>query len=426
MLSQKRDAIVRIAIIGAGVSGLVVARLLHRAHAVTVFEAGSHLGGHVHTVRVDTPDATHHVDTGFIVYNERNYPAFTRLLHTLGVATQESTMSFSVHADRGRFEYSSAVPTGLFARPTLAARPSFQRMIADYLRWKHAARRSLERDELGESMTVADFVREHRYSSSFIERMLIPLGASIWSANRARFLRFPARYALEFFNNHGLLNTRRKPEWRAITGGSARYVEALVQPFRDRVRLAAPVLSVTRDDTGVDVHTSSAGSERFDRVVIAAHSDQALRMLADATRRERALLGAFPYQVNHAVLHTDSAMLPTRRRAWASWNYHLPDEPGVPVGVTYHMNRLQRLSADREFCVTLNRGSDMDDATVVKRIEFAHPLYTRDTLRAQREHDSLNGANHTYYCGAYWGHGFHEDGVQSALRVAARFGVHLS
>ena len=255
--------------------------------------------------------------------------------------------------------------------------------------------------------------------------MLIPLGASIWSANRSRFLRFPARYALEFFNNHGLLNTRRKPAWRAITGGSARYVEALVQPFRDRVRLATPVLSLTRDDTGVDVHTRSGGTERFDRVVIAAHSDQALRMLADATVRERALLGAFPYQVNNAVLHTDSAMLPTRRRAWASWNYHLPDEPGVPVGVTYHMNRLQRLAADREFCVTLNRGTDMDDAAVVKRIEFAHPLYTSDTLRAQREHESLNGANHTYYCGAYWGHGFHEDGVQSALRVAAQFGMRL-
>ena len=420
-----RIHVVRVAIIGAGVSGLVVARLLHRAHAVTVFEAADHLGGHVHTVRVDTADATHHVDTGFIVYNERNYPAFTRLLRTLGVATQESTMSFSVRADRGRFEYSSAVPSGLFARPALAARPSFQRMIADYLRWKHAARRSLERHELAESMTVADFVRERRYSSSFIERMLIPLGASIWSANRARFLRFPARYALEFFNNHGLLNTRQKPEWRAITGGSARYVEALVQPFRECVRLASPVLSVTRHDNGVDVHTRSAGTERFDRVVIATHSDQALRMLADPTPRERALLGAFPYQTNDAVLHTDARLLPSRRRAWASWNYHLPDDPGSPVGVTYHMNRLQRLDADRQFCVTLNRAADVDDTAVLKRIGFAHPLYTSETLRAQREHDSLNGNNHTYYCGAYWGHGFHEDGVQSGLRVAARFGERL-
>ena len=415
----------RIAVIGAGVSGLVVARLLHRAHAVTVFEADSHLGGHVHTVRVDTPDATHHVDTGFIVYNERNYPAFTRLLQVLGVATQQSTMSFSVHAERGAFEYSSAVPGGLFARPALAARPSFQRMIADYLRWKRAARRSLERHDLAESMTVADFVRERGYSSSFVERMLIPLGASIWSADRARFLRFPARYALEFFNNHGLLNARRKPEWRAITGGSARYVEALVRPFRDCIRLSTPVLSVTRDDTGVDVQTRTGGTERFDRVVIAAHSDQALRMLANPTPRERALLGAFPYQTNNAVLHTDSAMLPTRRRAWASWNYHLPDDPGNPVGVTYHMNRLQRLGADRELCVTLNRSDEIDEAAVLKRIEYAHPLFTGDTLRAQAEHDRLNGANHTFYCGAYWGHGFHEDGVQSGLRVASRFGAHL-
>ena len=415
----------RVAIIGAGVSGLVVAHLLHRAHEVTVFEAARELGGHVHTVRVDTADETHYVDTGFIVYNEPNYPGFTRLLRRLRVATQESTMSFSVHQDRGGFEYSSAVPIGLLARPTLAARPSFQRMIADYLRWRRAAQRLLSSGELSDTTTIADFVAADRYSPAFVEHMLIPLGASIWSANRSRFLGFPARYVLEFFNNHGLLSRRERPQWRTVTGGAARYVDALVRPFRDRIRVASPVMSVRRHDDGVEVRTAQRGPEQFDRVVIAAHSDQALRMLADPTPRERALLAAFPYQLNDAVLHTDARMLPRRRRAWASWNYHLPDDADREVGVTYHMNRLQRLRADREFCVSLNRCTDIDEASVLQRIEYAHPQFTQATVRAQAEHESLNGANHTYYCGAYWGHGFHEDGVQSGLRVAARFGLEL-
>lgn len=415
----------RVAIIGAGVSGLVVARLLHRVHQVTVYEAARHIGGHVHTVRVDTEDATHQVDTGFIVYNERNYPAFSRLLSRLGVATQESTMSFSVHADRGGFEYSSSVPLGLFARPSLAVRPAFQQMFADYARYRRAAQRFLLSGLDDHSTTIADFVRAGRYSPSFVERMLVPLGASIWSADRARFLRFPARYVIEFFNNHGLLSRRERPQWRAISGGSARYVDALIHPFRDRIRLAAPVVAISRDQSGVDVRVRGGEPERFDRVVIAAHSDQALAMLADATPRERALLGAFPYQANDAVLHTDSRMLPRSRRAWASWNFHLADDPEQPVGVTYHMNRLQRLEADRQFCVTLNRAGSVDAAAVLRRVHFEHPLYTSRTVRAQAEHDSLNGLNHTYYCGAYWGYGFHEDGVQSGLRVASRFGEAL-
>lgn len=414
----------RVAIIGAGVSGLVVARLLHRAHQITVYESAHHIGGHVRTVRVDTEDATHQVDMGFIVYNERNYPAFTRLLSRLGVATQESTMSFSVHTDRGGFEYSSAVPLGLFARPSLAVRPTFQLMFADYARYRRAAKRFLL-DGVDHSTTIADFVRAGGYSAHFVERMLVPLGASIWSADRSRFLRFPARYVIEFFNNHGLLSRRERPQWRAISGGSARYVDALVQPFRDRIRLASPVVSVSRDAAGVDVRVRGGEPERFDRVVIAAHSDQALAMLDDATPREHSLLGAFPYQANDAVLHTDLRMLPRSRRAWASWNFHLADDPEQPVGVTYHMNRLQRLEADREFCVTLNRDDSVDAATVVRRVHFEHPQYTTGTVRAQAEHASLNGVNNTYYCGAYWGYGFHEDGVQSGLRVAACFGEGL-
>lgn len=410
----------RLAVVGAGVSGLVAAHLLHRAHDVTVFEAGSHVGGHVHTVRVDTADETHHVDTGFVVYNERNYPNFTRLLAQLGVATKPSTMTFSVREDGGEFEYSSTVPVGLLARPSQLVRPAFQRMVADYVRFRGVARRFLRAAASDDATPMIDFVEGRRFSSAFVERLLVPLGASIWSADRARFLRFPARYVLSFFDNHGLLCGRDRPQWRTVEGGAARYVEALTRPFRDRVRLSTPVDTVTRFDDHVEVRTRGGEPEVFDRVVLAAHGDQALRMLTDATPHERSVLAAFPYQPNRAVLHTDATLLPRRHRAWASWNYHLPADRDASVGVTYHMNRLQGLQARTEMCVTLNRDALIDDSKVVERIDFAHPLYTAQTLAAQRLHHTVDGVNRTHFCGAYWGAGFHEDGVDSALRVSAR------
>lgn len=413
----------RIAIIGTGVSGLVAAHLLHRLHEITVFEAAGHVGGHINTIRVDTADETHHVDTGFIVYNEPNYPNFTRLLGRLGVATRPTSMSFSVHAEDGDFEYSSRLPTGILARPKLLLRPSYQRMLADWLRFRQTAWRFVRRTEPDHPITIEDYVAEHRFSSVFVDRMLVPLGASIWSADRRRFLSFPARYVLAFFSNHGLVGGRR-PRWRTIIGGSQRYVEELIRPFRDRIRLRTPVDAVVRGPDGVEV-TANGRTESFDRVIIATHSDQALRILRDATDHERSVLGAFPYQENEVVLHTDVRQLPRRRWAWASWNYHLPVDPERPTGVTYHMNRLQGLSSEQQFCVTLNRSQEIDPATVIARLRYAHPLYTSDTVRAQRLHDTVNGPNRTHFCGAYWGHGFHEDGVVSALRVAAFFGQRL-
>ncbi|HET9051613.1 MAG TPA: FAD-dependent oxidoreductase [Candidatus Dormibacteraeota bacterium] len=410
----------RLAIVGAGVSGLVVAHLLHRTHDITVFESGAHAGGHAHTVRVDTADETHHVDTGFVVYNQRNYPNFTRLLAELGVATRPSTMTFSVREDAGEFEYSSRLPVGLLARPSHLLRPAFQRMLGDYVRFRGAARRFLRAQGDDDSLAMSDFVAQWRFSRTFVERLLIPLGASIWSADRARFLRFPARYVLAFFDNHGLLSGRDRPQWRTVEGGSARYVEALTRPFRDRVRLSTPVAAITRHDGWVEIRPCGGEPERFDRVVVAAHSDQALGMLTDATPHERSVLEAFPYQVNRAVLHTDATLLPRSRRAWSSWNYHLATDAGAPVGVTYHMNRLQGLEARSEMCVSLNREALIDDSRVVRRIDFAHPLYTTRTLAAQRLHHTVDGVNRTHFCGAYWGAGFHEDGVDSALRVCAR------
>jgi len=417
----------RIAIVGAGISGLVVAHLLHRGHEITVFEAADYAGGHTNTIRVDTPNETHHVDTGFIVFNDRNYPGFERLLERLGVAWQPSTMSFSVSDGKGDFEYSGASPNGLFAKRGHLVTPWFHRMVADLARFNRAARGLLTGsvDEVGAGPPLGDWLERQRFSRPFIERLIVPQVSAVWSADPGQLWNFPARFLVEFFDHHGMLGFRDRPQWRVIRGGSARYVEALVRPFVDRVRLRTPVAAIRRDPDGVLVWPRGGEAERFDQVVLATHSDQALAVLADASDLERSVLGAIPYQVNEAVLHTDVRMLPRRRRAWASWNYHWRPAPGPRTTVTYHMNRLQSLRAEREFCVTLNRGDAIDPERVIRRINYAHPVYTAAGVAAQRRFEELSGHSRTHFCGAYWGWGFHEDGVQSALRVAEHFGERL-
>ena len=411
----KRTVGMRIAVIGAGVSGLVAAHLLHRTHEITVFEAGSYAGGHTNTVTV----GEHHVDTGFIVFNDRNYPRFERLLAGLNVPWQPSDMSFSVSDERGDFEYNGSSPNGLFAKRAHLVTPWFHRMIADLIRFNRDVRELLASRE---DPSLGDFLLSRGYSTAFVERLIVPQAAAVWSADPAQTATFPARFLAEFFANHGMLGFRDRPRWRTVKGGSRRYVEAITRPWRDRLRLEAPVQAVRRHDDHVAVTTQAAGEERFDEVVIAAHADQALRMLEDPSDREREILGAFPYQPNEAVLHTDRTLLPRRRRAWASWNYHLLDQPGRLPTVTYHMNRLQSLQADREFCVTLNRTEAIDPAHVIRRIPYAHPVYTAAGMQAQARHHEISGQRRTHYCGAYWGWGFHEDGVKSGARVAERLG----
>jgi uncharacterized protein len=405
----------RIAVIGAGVSGLVAAHLLHRTHEITVFDAGSYAGGHTNTVTV----GEHHVDTGFIVFNDRNYPLFERLLGRLNVPWQPSEMSFSVSDARGDFEYNGSSPNGLFAKRAHLVTPSFHRMIADLVRFNRDARALLaSRDD----PSLSDWLAIRGYSKPFVERLIVPQAAAVWSADPAQMATFPARFLAEFFANHGMLGIRDRPRWRTIKGGSRRYVEAITRPWGERLRLDAPVQAVRRHADHVTVTTREAGEERFDEVVIAAHADQALRMLEDPSDREREILGAFPYQANEAVLHTDRSLLPRRRRAWASWNYHLLDEPsGLPT-VTYHMNRLQSLRSERELCVTLNRTAAIDPAHVIRRISYAHPVYTAAGMQAQTRHREISGRRRTHYCGAYWGWGFHEDGVRSGARVADQLG----
>ena len=409
----------RTAIIGAGVSGLVAARELDRAgDEITVFEAGPLPGGHSNTVEVETPGGQFAVDTGFIVFNDRNYPNFSRLLSELGVATQPSTMSFSVSDGRGDFEW-AATPLGLFANLGHIVDPSFHRMLLDLRRFFREARELIGTNGSGPSLR--EFCEERGYSEYFVERLIVPQVSAVWSADPDQLWGFPASFIAEFFANHGSLQLLGRPRWHTVTGGSRRYVDALTAPFASRIRTSTPVGSVTRDADGVEV-AWEGGGERFDRVVFACHSDQALRMLADPSEAEAEVLGSIAYQENETVLHTDRRLLPRRRAAWASWNYHLADQSAGRTTVTYHMNRLQSLDADREFLVTLNRSADIDPARVLRRFTYSHPVYTREAVAAQGRWDEVSRGR-THYCGAYWRWGFHEDGVWSALRACGAMGA---
>jgi uncharacterized protein len=413
----------RVAVIGAGVSGLVCAHLLREEHQVTVFEANDYAGGHTHTVRVDTADETHHVDTGFIVHNDRNYPHFIRLLESVGVATQPAPMSFSVSDGRGGLEYNGASANGLFANRANLVRPSFHRMILDLLRFNREAPALVGLNGSGPSL--GQFLDEGGYSRAFVERLIVPQASAVWSADPASMWEFPASLLAEFFANHGMFGFSDRPQWRTVAGGSARYVERLTRDFEESLLLSAPVRRVERFDDFVEVTPEGAEPLRFDEVVLATHSDQALAMLEDPSEAERDVLGAIRYQPNDVVLHTDHSLLPRRPRAWASWNFHLQDEPVGRTTVTYHMNRLQTLHADREFCVTLNRSAEVNPAAVIRSLRYDHPVYTPAALAAQSRWPELSGRRRTHFCGAYWGYGFHEDGVVSALRVCEEFGVAL-
>jgi uncharacterized protein len=415
----------RIAIVGSGVSGLVCAHLLHPLHEITLFEAQDRLGGHVNTVRVpagDAPDLA--IDTGFIVFNEANYPGFTRLLERLGIASQPSDMSFSYSCMQTGLEYRATDFNTLFAQRRNLVNPGFLRMLVDITRFNRDARRLLRSEDVTTSLD--GFLAAGRYSSDFVERYVTPLGSSIWSADPSRFGEFPAAALARFFDRHGLLRLRDRPEWRTVQGGASRYVEALVAPMRDRIRLGAPVHRIARDETGVRIWagdgTVGAG---YDAVVIAAHADQALRMLEAPSALEAETLGAFRFQPNRATLHTDVAMLPRNHRAWASWNYQRVAREQRSPTLTYNANSLQSLRSDRVYCTTLNREDDIEPDDVIASFDYAHPVFDARALRMQSRQAVLNGREHTYYCGAYWGYGFHEDGVQSALRVTRELGADL-
>jgi len=406
----------KIAIIGTGIAGMTAAHRLHREHDITVFEANGYIGGHTNTVTVQQAGREYAVDTGFIVFNDWTYPNFCALLDELGVASQPSNMSFSVTCERTGLEYNGNSLNSLFAQRRNLLRPSFYRMLRDILRFNREAPALLAGDD---ELTLEAFLREGGYGREFVEHYIIPMGAAIWSAEPDIMRRFPARCFAGFFKNHGLLNVAERPQWRVIQGGSKRYIECLTAPYASRIRLNTPVQAVQRFADHVRVKSRNSEVERFDAVVFACHSDQALRLLADPSVDERAILGAIPYQENEAVLHTDARLMPKRRLAWAAWNYHLPATPRLRVPVTYNMNILQSLDAPEPFCVTLNYAEAIDPAKILYRTVYHHPVYTPESVAAQRRRSYIDGVNRTWYCGAYWYNGFHEDGVRSALDVVA-------
>jgi predicted NAD/FAD-binding protein len=410
----------RIAVVGAGIAGNGAAWLLSRQHEVVLFEREPRLGGHTHTHRVELRGREYAVDTGFIVHNPRNYPLFTRLLGELGVDSQETTMGFSVQDARTGLEYNATSLDALFCQRRNLLSPRFLRMAREILRFYRESPALLAGE--GPGPTLGDYLREQRYSPLFVEAHLVPMACALWSSPSAEIMRFPARHLVRFMANHQMLDAGTRPCWRVLRGGSSRYLEAMQRDWRVQVRRGAAVTRVSREEQGVSV-ASADGVERFDQVLLACHSDEALALLANPTPAEREVLGAMRYQRNDTVLHTDARLLPRSRKAWAAWNAYLPAEPGAHCTVSYCMNLLQSLDAPEPLVVSLNRTQDIDPGRILARMAYAHPLQDHASVAAQARRAEVNGVDRIWYAGAYWGYGFHEDGLRSGVDVARALGV---
>ncbi|MEZ6047381.1 MAG: FAD-dependent oxidoreductase [Planctomycetaceae bacterium] len=410
----------KIAIIGTGISGLVAAYKLAPEHEVTLFEANAYVGGHTNTRTISMRGVEYKIDTGFIVFNDRTYPNFINLLDELQVSSRPTSMSFSVRNEQTGLEYNGTSLIGLFAQRRNLLNRKFYRFLKEILRFNQEGTELAEQG--GEhDLTVGRFLYERHYSQFFAEHYLLPMGAAIWSCPPETFSQFPMQFIAQFYHHHGLLSIKDRPTWRVIEGGSQAYVNKLIESFRDNIHLNMPVQSVERNADSVRIHFERSQSLEFDEVIFACHSDQALALLPDASRQEREILKAFPYSRNSAVLHTDTSVLPSRKRAWASWNYHLRQDQERRATVTYNMNILQHLESEDVFCVTLNESDLIDPEKILYKAEYSHPIFTMDRARMQQRHTELIRQNRTSFCGAYWGNGFHEDGVNSALAVTRAF-----
>jgi len=410
----------RIAVVGSGIAGLASAWLLSRKHAVTLLEVNNYFGGHTHTHDI-TLDGVHYaVDTGFIVHNPAHYPLLTQLFDELGVASQPTTMSFSVHSEATGLEYNATSLDALFCQRRNLLSPRFLGMVRDLFRFYREAP-SLLASDAGDP-TLGDWLAEHRYGTAFRDEHLVPMASALWSSPPRDILSFPARYLVQFMSNHQMLQVTGRPQWRVVRGGSQSYVQAMRAQWRLQERLNCPVLSVARHSHGVTIR-SLAGTENYDHVVLACHSNQALALMADATEREREILGGLPYQANDVVLHTDASLLPRHRKAWAAWNAFLPANVDDACTVSYCMNILQGLDAPEPLVVTLNRNEAIDPDKVLRCMRYHHPVYTRASVAARARKAEIQGKKNTWFAGAYWGWGFHEDGMRSAVEVAQAFGV---
>jgi predicted NAD/FAD-binding protein len=421
-MHQVGERRVKIAIIGAGVAGLTAAYVLCEQHEVTLYERESRLGGHAHTVMVPGGDSEYPVDTGFLVYNDATYPRFIELLDRLGVASKLSTMSFSYQDLASGLEWKGTNLNSIFAQRRNVLRPRFWRMVREILAFNRTLR-DLLKNPIDPELTLAQLLATRRWSREFLEWYLIPMGAAIWSAEPSTFSEIPARTFAEFFSRHGLLNIRGRPAWRTIDGGSVRYVQRIRErlDIRGKVRTSTPVVALRRADEGVDVLTATDTS-RFDHAILACHSDEALAILSDPTKAESEVLSAIRYQPNDVTLHWDTSLMPRRKRAWAAWNYRRAPGDGDVATLTYDVSTLQSLTAPRTFLVSLNSHHAIDPAKILARFTYAHPVLDRATVRAQQLRHTLTG-NHTSFCGAYFGYGFHEDGVRSALEICDALGV---
>ena len=410
----------RIAVIGAGISGLSAAWLLGQEHEVVLYEREKRLGGHSNTVMVEGAPEAVPVDTGFIVYNETTYPNLTALFSHLGVATKASDMSFAVSRDAGRLEYSGTGLGGLFAQKRNVANPRFWSMLRDLVRFYRSAAAGLA--DLPASHTLGDYLQRGGYGAAFRDDHLLPMAGAIWSAPCSAILGYPACAFICFFHNHGLLMLNGRPQWRTVDGGSIAYVRKLADAFSGSIRLGADIAAITRHGDHVTIAERHGHSERFDAVLIATHADQALALLADPSPEERALLGAFRYSRNEAVLHTDTSAMPRRRAVWSSWNHVDGSAGDDAASVTYWMNRLQGFETAQPVLVTLNPRQPLDEARVLRRETYHHPVFDRAAIEAQKRLWTLQGQRGTWFCGAHFGSGFHEDGLQSGLAAAEALG----
>ena len=415
----------KIAIIGSGISGLTVAYILNQKHQIELFEANDYIGGHTHTHTLCLDGSRLKVDSGFIVYNENTYPQFIQLLKKLNVTSQLSTMGFSVKSHAQNLEYSGNSLNALFAQRSNLLKPKFYRMLVQIYRFNKKAQADLP--SLDNTTTLNAYLSKNRYSCELIDHYIIPMGAAIWSCIPSKMLEMPAKFFIRFFKNHGLLKIINRPKWWVIKGGSNAYVEKIIANFKNRIHLSTPVTLVQRTNEEVTLHfLDPARKPRvFDKVVFANHSDQALSLIADPSSDEYEILSSLPYQKNEATLHWDDSILPKRKRAWSSWNYSLDNNTEKPVAITYYMNMLQSLSSAKNLCVTLNQTDCIDPKKIIKKITYHHPVFTVDSIKAQRRKKEINGKNHSYFCGAYWRNGFHEDGVVSALEVGQELGLSI-
>jgi uncharacterized protein len=410
----------RIAVIGSGISGLASAWLLATEHEVTLYEASDYLGGHTHTHDVEVAGRSYRVDSGFIVFNEPHYPLLYKMFEQLGVQTQATTMSFALSNERSGLEYNATSLDGLFAQRSNLLSPRFLRMLSDIFRFYRQAPALLELS--GPGPTLGDYLDEHRYSAAFRDDHLVPMASALWSSPATQILGFPAKYLVRFMANHQMLQASNRPQWRVVRGGSQTYVRAMRQGWKVRERANCAVTRVLREADVVQI-TSQSGNERYDQVVLACHSDQALALLGDASDRERDILGAIAFQENDTVLHTDARLLPKRRKVWAAWNALVPADESQQCTVSYCMNLLQSLDAPDPIVVTLNRSAQIAPEKILKRMRYHHPVYSQASVAAQSRKKEIQGTNRTWFCGAYWGWGFHEDGMHSAVEVANGLGV---